>query len=105
MTKEEAKALFWDKEIGIFVSMFHRMNHENEAIKILDNGTALDKFIDKIYDELCDTYENRTCSNCKYGNEADGNVYFCIPMYDATGGVELFTLPSFGCNKWAKKEK
>ena len=61
--------------------------------------------VNKIFDELCDTYENRTCSNCGHGNVADGDVYFCIPMYDATGGVELFTVPSFGCNKWVKKDK
>jgi len=82
------------------------MTKEEAKITFL-NTSQDDNFIEnvnKIFDELCDTYENRTCSNCEHGNETDGNVYFCTPMYNITCGIELFTLSSFGCNKWGKKE-
>ena len=78
-----------------------------EAKYIFLNTYEDDNFIEnvnKIFDELCDTYENRTCSNCGHGNEADGDVYFCIPMYDITWGIELFTPSTFGCNQWIKKD-
>jgi len=32
----------------------------------------------------------------------DGDVYFCIPMYDITG-IGLFTPSDFSCNKGDKK--
>ena len=81
------------------------MTREEAKITLL-NTYEDDNFIENvnnIFDELCDTYENRTCSNCKYGNEAYGDVYFCIHMYDMTG-IELFTPSSFGCNQWIKKD-
>ena len=80
---------------------------KEEAKSTFLNTYQDDNFIEnvnKIFDELCDTYENRTCSNCGHGNAADGDIYFCIPMYDATN-IELFTPSSFGCNQWVKKEK
>ena len=77
-----------------------------EAKYIFLNTYEDDNFIEnvnKIFDELCNTYENRTCSNCKNGNEADGDMYFCTPMYNITN-IELFTPSTFGCNQWIKKE-
>ena len=82
------------------------MTREEAKITFL-NTYQDDNFIgnvNNIFDELCDMYENRTCSNCRHGNEVDGDLYFCIPMYDITG-IELFTPSDFSCNKWIKKEK
>ena len=79
-----------------------------EAKYIFLNTYEDDNFIEnvnKIFDELCNTYENRTCSNCGHGNETDGDVYFCTPMYNITGEIELFTTSDFSCNQWVKKDK
>jgi len=48
-------------------------------------------------------FESRKCSNCKHGNIYDGDVYGCTPMYDATGGMEVFLHKDFCCNKWENK--
>ena len=82
------------------------MTKEKAKITFL-NTLQDDNFIEnvnEIFDELCDTYESRTCGNCKNGNEADVDVYFCTPMYNITGEIELRTPSSFGCNQWIKKE-
>jgi len=77
-----------------------REDAKEQVLKKLICRQSLRKIIDLIYDD----FERRVCSNCTHGNSADGDVYFCIPMYDATGGVEVFTDSNFGCNKFKEKQ-
>jgi len=58
--------------------------------------------IDEI-NELFDDIESRTCKNCKHGAKYDGEVFQCIPMYNALGGIETFTASTFGCNEFERR--
>jgi len=48
-TEKDARKEFWEE---VFPKMFSRMNHYQEAVRILDNGSVVDEFISKIFKEL-----------------------------------------------------
>lgn len=58
MTREEAK-----KKISI-------ENKEVYPYGIIDN-------VDSVIDEIFDSFENRTCDNCKYCSDIISNSYKC----------------------------
>jgi len=90
MIREEAKE-FLAKKALIMI--------EQTGETILDGDRTLE-ILDKVFDD----FESRSCSNCIHGKSADGDLYFCTPIYEVTGGTELFTPPDYSCNKWAEKE-
>jgi hypothetical protein len=55
------------------------------------------ELINKIYDD----FENRTCKNCKYSIDVDGdNTYECTISRKLFGYDNLIVLGDFGCNKF-----
>ncbi len=67
------------------------------------NGPLV-RCINQIYDDI----ESRICSSCDHGEAYDGDknedVYSCIPLYDASGGMDIFVPGTFGCNQFKKSK-
>ena len=113
----KAKEEFWKRPNGIFVNMFHRMDHEEKAIKILDNGTVFDQFIDKIlHERYKDGWRDRSkqsdlehsdCSECKFNSDCiieKAWIELANDNLEACDDYDKWTSP-FRCNKSEPKDK
>jgi len=101
MNRIDAKKEFWEKT---FKETFPTMDDYNKVLKMSYYGSAIDNFINKIYDDI----EYKICENCKFfyipevehlknNTECDLGV---VSIHSIEGKL---VSPNFGCNKWIKK--
>ena len=76
------------------------MELTREEAKELFSKCKSDFIIDKIYD----SFENRSCKNCKYSKEQDDLIVYCDKNLCIDGSkMKWHSFKDFCCNYWESK--
>lgn len=62
---------------------------------------------EKVIDEIYDSFESRTCENCKHWSMEYTNLGICLKDVDTENIPDLSdfcTVGDFGCNRFERKE-
>ena len=106
---ETTKKLFWNTT---FPKLFPNSNNYKTVLSMPYSGSTVDKFIDKIFNDVKEKQDKEICLNCIFSSLKDIDFHEGKMHHSCSTGVteyifnnEPFVSEDFGCRKFKAKKK